>query len=347
MKEKLQEYVGSDNSPHNKARIKFEAFINQEKDIRIVFDFFYEQGFAFRGHDEFEDSNNQGNFLEPLNFLADHNDEIKAVAFKNAFENLKLTSPDIQKDIISVATFEIINVIINKIGDGLFSILVDESRDISVKEQMSIILRYVNKKGCVVERFVGIEHVLSTTAFLLKDVIDSLFSRYKLSISSLRGQGYDGVSNMQVVANKHVEIETFFDLIDRVVNVVGGSAKRGDFLREKQRLQILEALSHGEMSSERGLNQQTTLKHSGDTRWSSHYGSLLNLINMFSPITDDLEMIANDVPSSGKIGETRNLLSLIITFDFAFSLRLMKKILGMLNELSKTIKRKIKILLMP
>ena len=37
MKEKLQEHVGSHNSPHNKARIKFEAFINQEKDIRVIF----------------------------------------------------------------------------------------------------------------------------------------------------------------------------------------------------------------------------------------------------------------------------------------------------------------------
>ena len=207
---------------------------------------------------------------------------------------------------------------------------------------------------------------------MLKDAIDNLFSRYKLSISSLRGQGYDGANNMQgefnglkalilnenpsafyihcfahqlqlalvAVANKHVEIEAFFDLVDRVVNVVGGSAKRCDLLREKQRLQILEALSHGEISSGRGLNQQTTLKHSGDTRWGSHYGSLLNLIHMFSPTIDVLEMIANDVPSSGKRGETRNLLSLIITFDFAFNLHLMKKILKMSNELSNALQNK-------
>ncbi|XP_052208840.1 uncharacterized protein LOC127812456 [Diospyros lotus] len=270
----------------------------------------------------------------------DHNDEIKAVTFKNAPENLKLTSPDIQKDIISVAAFETINIIINEIGDGLFSILVDESHDISVKEQISIVLLYVNKKGCVVERFVGIKHVSSTTALSLKDAIDNLFSRYKLSISSLRGQDYDGASNMQAVANKHVEIEAFFDLVDRVVNVVGGSAKRCDLLRKKQRLQILEALSHGEISSGWGLNQQTTLKHFGDTRWGSHYGSLLNLIHIFSPTIDVLGVIANDVPSSEKIGESCNLLNLIITFDFAFSLYLMKKILGMSNELSKALQKK-------
>jgi len=86
------------------------------------------------------------NFLKLLHFLAYHNDEIKAITFKNAPKNLKLTSTDIQKDIVSVVAFKTINVIINEIGDMLFSFLVDESRGISVKEQMSIVLHYMNKK---------------------------------------------------------------------------------------------------------------------------------------------------------------------------------------------------------
>ena len=61
---------------------------------------------------------------------------------------------------------------------------------------------------------------------------------------------------------------------------------------------------------------------------------------MFSPIIDVLEMIANDVSSSRKRGEAHNLLSLIITFDFAFSLYLIKKSLGMLNELSNAVQKK-------
>ncbi|KAL2471353.1 DUF4371 domain-containing protein [Abeliophyllum distichum] len=63
-----------------------------------------------------------------VNFLSDHNDEIKSVALKNAPKNLKLTSPDIRKDIVNAAASETIDVIINDIGeDGIFSILVDES----------------------------------------------------------------------------------------------------------------------------------------------------------------------------------------------------------------------------
>ena len=67
-----------------------------------------------------------------------------------------MTSPDIQKDIVSAAAIETINVIMKDIGSGLFSILVDESRDVSMKEQMAIVLRYVDENRCVIECFVGV-----------------------------------------------------------------------------------------------------------------------------------------------------------------------------------------------
>ncbi|XP_075675139.1 uncharacterized protein LOC142644398 [Castanea sativa] len=44
-------------------------------------------------------------------------------------------------------------VIIKDLDNGFFLILVDESRDISVKEQMTLVLRYVNKKGIIIKRF--------------------------------------------------------------------------------------------------------------------------------------------------------------------------------------------------
>lgn len=65
------------------------------------------QGLALRGHDEFDESANQGNFLELLKFLADHNKEIDAVVGKNAPRNLKVTSPDIQHDIINASAVEL------------------------------------------------------------------------------------------------------------------------------------------------------------------------------------------------------------------------------------------------
>ena len=157
-------------------------------------------------------------------------------------------------------------------GDSLFSILVDESRDVSMKEQMAIIVRYVNNNGHVVEYFMGIEHVTSTTALSLKSAIDKFFSRHGLSISRLRGQGYDGASNMRgefnglkslilkenscafyihcfahqlqlclvAVAKKHIQVASLFFSVSSVVNIVGSSSKRVDILKEKQVNSIAE-----------------------------------------------------------------------------------------------------------
>lgn len=139
---------------------------------------------TFRGHDESEDSNNHGNFLELLHWLCDHNAEIKVVALTNAPENSKLTSPRVQKDIVSAIAFECLHVIIKDARDSFLSILVDESRDISMKEQMVVVICYV-KNGCVLEHFIGVIHVSSNTAASLKAAIDQLFLTHSLSIFNL------------------------------------------------------------------------------------------------------------------------------------------------------------------
>lgn len=93
------------------------------------------------------------------------------------------------------------NSVVAELGDELFSILVDEARDMSVKEQITIVLCYVDERGFVVERFFGIVHVRDTTTLSLKAAIESLFSLHGLSISSLCGQGYDEASNTREESN--------------------------------------------------------------------------------------------------------------------------------------------------
>ena len=66
-------------------------------------------------------------------------------------KNCKLTHHDIQKDIVNAIARETSKAIIKDLDNEFFSILVDESRDISVKEQMTLVLRYVNKKGIIIE----------------------------------------------------------------------------------------------------------------------------------------------------------------------------------------------------
>ncbi|BAH91600.1 Os02g0234000 [Oryza sativa Japonica Group] len=155
------------------------------------------QGLPFRGYDESKDSYNKGNFLEFHDMLLEHDHALGKAVGKYGAGNSLMTSSDIQKDIVECFAKEILHSIMEELGHDVFCLLVDESRDVSYKEQMAVVLRYVDKCGFVKERFIEVVHVKETTSSYLKAAIDSLFAGFKLSLKQVRGQGYDGASNMR------------------------------------------------------------------------------------------------------------------------------------------------------
>nr|GEV93153.1 hypothetical protein [Tanacetum cinerariifolium] len=62
---------------------------------------------------------------------------------------------------------------------------------------MALVLRYVDRLGIVKERFAGVVHVDDTSSKTLKALINTLFAQHKRSLKEVRGQGYDGASNMR------------------------------------------------------------------------------------------------------------------------------------------------------
>ena len=105
--------------------------------------FLLEQDLAFRGHDESSTSLNKGNFREMLDWYGARCKDVADVINENAPGNCQLTSPKIQKDIVQACAEEITQVIMSELGNASFSLLVDESRDVSVKEQMALMIRLV------------------------------------------------------------------------------------------------------------------------------------------------------------------------------------------------------------
>ena len=278
--------------------------------------FLLRQGLACRGHDESEESLNKGNFLEVLNWLAENFEDVNRVVLKNAPKNNKLTSPRLQKELINCCAKETTKCIIDDLGDDYFAILADESSDVYQKEQLALCLRYVDKKGKVVERFLGVVHVGDTTSATLKLAIETLLMEHSLSLSRIRGQGYDGASNMKGAVNglkklimdespfsyyvhyfahqlqlTHVAIakdnqdcKWFFEQLGLLLTAIGNSCKRLQLLRAAQAEEVIEALELGEIESGRGLNQEMGLARPADTRWGSHYKTIQHVILMsFNP----------------------------------------------------------------
>lgn len=82
---------------------------------------------------------------------------------------MRLISPKYQKNIIRVVVASVTTqVILDDFGDNLIVILINESRYISIKRQMIVIFRYMNKKDKVIKYFLGVVHIFNITRLTLK-----------------------------------------------------------------------------------------------------------------------------------------------------------------------------------
>ncbi|XP_039115769.1 zinc finger MYM-type protein 1-like [Dioscorea cayenensis subsp. rotundata] len=298
--------------------------------ILDVTQFLLKQGLAFCGHDESSSSLNKSNFLELLEWYSLRNDKVFRAVNQNAPGNNQMTSLKIQKELANASAVEITCAIVDDIREKHFSLMIDEARDVSVMLQMGVVLRYVDKNGYVIERFLAMVHVLDTSTISLKNAIDCLFSKHGLSLSRLRGQGYDGASNMLgyinglkalvlkenpyiryihyfahrlqlvivVVDKDNGIVSDFFQYVIMIVNTVGASRKRKDQLRQHHYDRLVEQLERVEIVSGRGKHQESSLARPGDTHWESHYTTIPQLISMWTSVLDVLQNVHDDGASN-------------------------------------------------
>ncbi|KAK1378228.1 TTF-type domain-containing protein [Heracleum sosnowskyi] len=310
------------------------------------------QACALRGHDESPTSSNRGNFIEMVRFCGRLNDNIGGIVLEKAPKNAKYTSPTIQKEVLHILADRVRRTIREEVGDAKFCILVDEAQDASNKEQMSIIFRFVDRFGILTERFFEIVQVPNTTASTLKKKISDVLSRFNLSSANLRGQGYDGASNMSGGCNglqalflkecpyayyihcfahrlqlalvgassKEVSVWLFFSKLSTIVNLIGCSPKWHTELHSVQSIEIARMVTSGERDTGRGINQIGNLHRSDSTRWSSHFDSICSLIDMYGATMSVLQSIVEEGSSISLRGEAAGSLIVMESFDFIFTL---------------------------
>jgi hypothetical protein len=75
-------------------------------------------------------------------------------------------------------------------------------------------------------------------------------------------------------------LEDFFNYVISIVSSTSASYKWKDLLLHKHRLNLLSKLESGEILSGRGKQQATSLARPGETRWGSHYKTLLRIESM-------------------------------------------------------------------
>ena len=91
---------------------------------------------------------NHGNFWTLLNFRISAGDTTLSDHLKSAARNATYTSPDIQNQLINILGDQIRDIILRKVHNSLgFALIADEVTDCSNKEQLCIVLRYVEPEA--------------------------------------------------------------------------------------------------------------------------------------------------------------------------------------------------------
>ena len=163
------------------------------------------QGIPLRGHrdsgpltleSETEGNINDGNFRALLRYRGKY-DEIFRKDYASAGRNSQYISPRIQNEVICVCNDLILERLVKMINrSSFFSVLADETTDISCQEQLTLCARYLSDDFSIEECFLQFVPVTDLSGQSLASTILNKLSKIGVDVSKMRGQGYDGAAAM-------------------------------------------------------------------------------------------------------------------------------------------------------
>ncbi|XP_077972701.1 zinc finger MYM-type protein 1-like [Styela clava] len=250
-----------------------------------------------RGH-----SGDSGNFVSLLLFRIDAGDEDLKRHFARMAGNAKYRSPMIQNEILKVASNMIVQDIVMEANKSFVSVIADESCDISGKEQLSIVLRYV-KGGEVCERFTGLVEMDSVSAESISSNILTHVSGIGVDLQKLVGQGYDGATTMaghvsgvqKRIRNKYMRA-IFVHCASHCLNLVINDQSNVAIIRSTCDI-IHETIRFFRESPKRRAGLGINIPLFCPTRWSEKYKSIRIFKCNFKGVLEALDSLARDANS--------------------------------------------------
>ena len=183
---------------HRAANIKHNRSILKSLASAVLF--CTRQYIALRGDSEnLDTAGNLGNFLALLKLLANHDailrDHLEAPAMRNA----TYISLQTQNDLIDVLGEQIFAGIVGDINASpLYSVLCDEVTSHN-QEYLSVCIRFIDQRKEIREEFLAFLPLERITGEAISQVVLKFLRDSGIPSSNMRGQGYDGASNMSLV----------------------------------------------------------------------------------------------------------------------------------------------------
>ena len=315
------------------------------------------QEIALRGHDEGVASHNRGNFLEILKIAAQHDEDIQSKLLHGP-KIATYLSPEMQNLVIHILADMVRSIITKEIKEATyFTILADETKDISKKEQFSIVARYFQAGSYSIrERFLTYIEATSLTADGLSSYILDTIKAFNLDLKYLVSQGYDGASVMsgrcagvqqkiRDIAPQAIYIHCTAHVLNLVLvdssNCVSGAAEFFALLQalytfmSSSKVHVLSLQWQEEIYPGKRIKE---LKRLIETRWACKYDAVEVVLNTFEAIIATLEDIMEGSDKE-KAVEAKGLFLQVHTFSFLLQLIVFDKVLGCTKALSDILQK--------
>ena len=148
------------------------------------------QGLPTRGH-----TDAASNYHQLLQLRATDSEALMSLLTSERRQ--KWLSHEIESEMLQCLSHALLRQLTDDIRlDAYYAIIVDETTDISSKEQVTMCIRHVDNNWNVFEDFIGMYATNRTDAATLTQVISDILLRLNLPMCNLRAQCYDGASNM-------------------------------------------------------------------------------------------------------------------------------------------------------
>ena len=161
-----------------------------------------QQGLALRGHCEVQNAEEAINIGNLRSFVRLHSRHIPLLQerLQSGPKNARLLYHDYQNSMIAVLARKVMEYIVSEIKTArYYTLIIDETKDISKKKQLTKVLRYV-LNGCVYERFISYTQCDELYAAALTYILEGLH-HINLDITDCVSQCYDGASVMSGACN--------------------------------------------------------------------------------------------------------------------------------------------------
>ena len=266
----------------------------------------------------------------------------------------------VQNQIISLMGDAIQKQILSDISQcKYFSILADETTDVSQTEQFSLSVRFIKDTNAH-EEFLCFVPVSSTTGKDLASTIFTQLSPLGLSLEHMRSQGYDGASNMsgkyrgvQTRVKELYPLAMYTHCCNHILNLVISTSSQLRVIRNAmatisdicvflsrsaQRVSIFQDNVEREVSGSASSRQK--LKPICATRWLERHDSIIIFVTLLPAVVSTLEELQQENKQVEVATKAATLLNSVQICTFLMAALCMQHTSGIILPVSKLLQKK-------